>query len=84
MAYRAAWLGVEEVSGMAMKQVDERERLRLQIQAYEFYASLIDRAVGGASAPVMPKWDEARALEYRQLADELRARLARLEAEDKK
>ncbi|HEX9037847.1 MAG TPA: hypothetical protein VF808_12750 [Ktedonobacterales bacterium] len=59
----------------------EMELLRLQIQAYEFYAGLIDRAVtAGAHDAVMPKWDEQRAVEYQRLADQLRARLAELEA----
>lgn len=62
---------------------DEKELLRLQIQAYEFYAGLIGRAVtNGAHETIMPKWDEQRALEYKQLADQLRARLAELERED--
>jgi hypothetical protein len=62
---------------------NEKELLRLQIQAYEFYAGLIDRAVSkGAREPIMPKWDEQRALEYKQLAEQLRQRLAELERED--
>ncbi len=65
------------------KQVSERELLQLQIQAYEFYAGLIDRAVGtGTHEAKLPKWDEQRALEYRQLADQLRERLAELEKDD--
>lgn len=69
---------------MAQQQpVDEKELLRLQIQAYEFYSGLIDRAVtNGAHEAVMPKWDEQRALEYKQLADQLRQRLAKLNQED--
>ncbi|HEY7973988.1 MAG TPA: hypothetical protein VID72_01480 [Ktedonobacterales bacterium] len=64
---------------------DEKELLRLQIQAYEFYAGLIDRAVtNGAREAIMPKWDEQRAIEYKQLADQLRERLAQLEQEDAK
>ena len=59
----------------------EKELLKLQIQAYEFYAGLIDRAVtAGAHDAVMPKWDEQRAAEYKRLADQLKARLAELEA----
>ena len=67
---------------MAQQQpADEKELLRLQIQAYEFYSGLIDRAVtSGAHVAIMPKWDEQRALEYRQLAEQLRQRLARLES----
>lgn len=69
---------------MAQQQsANEKELLRLQIQAYEFYAGLIDRAVtGGGREAVMPKWDEQRALEYRQLAEQLRQRLAELERDD--
>ena len=68
---------------MAQQQpADEKELLRLQIQAYEFYAGLIDRAVGGGGREIMPKWDEQRALEYRQLAEQLRQRLAELERND--
>ncbi|HEX8727768.1 MAG TPA: hypothetical protein VF739_04055 [Ktedonobacterales bacterium] len=71
---------------MAQAQpADEKELLRLQIQAYEFYAGLIDRAVtNGAREAIMPKWDEQRAVEYKQLADQLRERLAQLEQEDAK
>lgn len=61
--------------------VTERELLRLQIQAYEFYAGLIDRAVvSGAHEVKMPRWDEQRAVEYRELAEQLRERLAALDA----
>ncbi len=64
------------------KQLSERELIELQIQAYEFYAGLIDRAVGGGSHEAhLPRWDEQRALEYRQLADQLRRRLAELDAQ---
>lgn len=67
---------------MAQQQADEKELLRLQIQAYEFYSGLIDRAVThGAHEAIMPKWDEQRANEYKQLADQLRQRLAQLEQE---
>ena len=65
------------------KQLSERDLIKLQIQAYEFYAGLIDRAVtDGAHEVKMPRWDEQRAVEYRLLAEQLRARLAELEAED--
>ncbi|MGZ3581290.1 MAG: hypothetical protein ACXVCO_00515 [Ktedonobacterales bacterium] len=60
------------------KPLSERELLQIQIKTYEFYAGLIDRAVGGAHAAKLPKWDEQRAEEYKQLADQLRARLAEL------
>ncbi len=61
--------------------VTDRELLRLQIQAYEFYAGLIDRAVGtSAHDAKLPRWDEQRALEYRALADQLRKQLAELDA----
>ena len=51
------------------KQLSESDFIRFQIQAYEFYAGLIDRAViGGAHEAIMPRWDEQRAVEYRLLA----------------
>ena len=63
--------------------LSERDLIKLQIQAYEFYAGLIDRAViGGAKEAKMPKWDDQRAVEYRDLAEQLRQRLAELEASD--
>jgi hypothetical protein len=61
------------------KPLTERELLEIQIKTYDFYAGLIDRAVGGATAAKMPKWDEERAGEYQRLAAELRARLAELD-----
>ncbi|HEV7129980.1 MAG TPA: hypothetical protein VGN32_21305 [Ktedonobacterales bacterium] len=61
--------------------MDEQALLRIQIQSYEFYAGLIERAVGGGSGATMPRWDEQRALEYRDLAEQLRRRLAELEAQ---
>lgn len=64
------------------KQLTERDLIQLQIQAYDFYASLIDRAVGAGAGPKMPRWDEERAIEYKRLADQLRQRLADLEARD--
>lgn len=68
---------------MAQQPTNEKELLRLQIQTYEFYSGLIDRAVtNGAHEAIMPKWDEQRALEYKQLAEQLRQRLAQLERED--
>lgn len=68
---------------MAQQEMSEKELLRLQIQAYEFYAGLIDRAVvSGAHDAKMPKWDEQRAIEYQRLADQLKARLAEIEREE--
>jgi hypothetical protein len=65
------------------EQLSERDVIKLQIQAYDFYAGLIDRAVvSGAHEAKMPKWDEQRAIEYRNLAEQLRQRLAELEATD--
>jgi hypothetical protein len=62
------------------KPVSERELLELQIKIYEFYSRLIDRAVGGTGGK-LPKWDEQRAQEYKELADQLRTRLAELDAQ---
>ncbi|HEX8035521.1 MAG TPA: hypothetical protein VF510_16810 [Ktedonobacterales bacterium] len=59
--------------------MSERELLEIQIKTYEFYAGLIDRAVGGTHTAKLPKWDEQRAEEYKQLADQLRTRLAELD-----
>lgn len=68
---------------MAQQPANEKELLRLQIQAYEFYSGLIDRAVtNGAHEAIMPKWDEQRALEYKRLAEQLRQRLEQLEREE--
>ena len=64
------------------KLVDEKEVLKAQIKAYEFYAGLIERAVGGGQQAKLPRWDEQRAIEYRDLAAQLRARLAELEAQE--
>ena len=61
------------------KPLTERELIEMQIKTYDFYARLIDRAIGGSAAAKLPKWDEERAREYQQLADELRARLAELD-----
>lgn len=63
------------------KPLSKRELLAMQIRTYEFYADLIDRAVGGSQVK-MPKWDDQRALEYKMLADELRSQLAQLDAEE--
>lgn len=62
--------------------MDEKELLRTQIKSYEFYAGLIERAIGGGSSARLPRWDEQRAIEYRELAAQLRQRLAELEAQD--
>ncbi|HEX8035690.1 MAG TPA: hypothetical protein VF510_17665 [Ktedonobacterales bacterium] len=64
------------------KPLSERELLQIQIKTYEFYAGLIDRAVGGTHTAKLPKWDEQRAEEYKQLADQLRARLAELDEQE--
>jgi hypothetical protein len=54
----------------------EKERLETQARSFEFYAGLIERAVGrGAPLPV---WGPMTAEEYRQLAREYRRRAARL------
>lgn len=62
--------------------MDEKELLRIQIKSYEFYAGLIERAVGGGASARLPRWDEQRAIEYRELAAQLRQRLAELEAQE--
>ncbi len=62
--------------------MDEKELLRTQIKAYEFYAGLIERAVGAGTLAKLPRWDEQRAAEYRALAEQLGRRLAELEAQD--
>ena len=61
--------------------VDEQELLQTQIKSYEFYAGLIERAVGGGASARLPRWDEQRAQEYRALADQLRQRLAQVQAQ---
>lgn len=54
----------------------EKERLETQARSFDFYAGLIERAVGrGAPLPV---WGPMTAEEYRQLANEYRQRAARL------
>ncbi len=62
--------------------MDEKDLLRAQIKSYEFYAGLIERAVGAGTQAKLPRWDEQRAAEYRALAEQLRRRLAELEAQD--
>ncbi len=54
----------------------EKERLEIQAQSFEFYAGLIERAVGrGAPLPV---WGPMTAEDYRQQAQEYRRRAALL------
>jgi hypothetical protein len=65
------------------KPLTERELIQLQIQAYEFYASLIDRAAGTPDhLAKLPRWDESRAEEYREIVEQLKQRLAELEKSD--
>ncbi len=65
------------------KPLTERELIQLQIQAYEFYASLIVRAVGAPDHQAkVPRWDEGRAEEYREIVEQLKQRLAELEKSD--
>ncbi len=59
----------------------EKERLEKQAQSFEFYAGLIERAVGrGAPLPV---WGPTTAEEYRHLAQEYRRRAALLGEQEK-
>jgi hypothetical protein len=54
----------------------EKERLEIQARSFDFYAGLIERAVGrGAPLPV---WGPMTAEEYRQQAQEYRRRAALL------
>lgn len=64
------------------KPLTERELIEMQIKTYDFYSRLIDRAIGGSTAAKLPKWDEERTREYQQLADQLRVRLAELDARE--
>lgn len=68
----------------AMEQptMTEKELLQMQIRSYEFYADLIERAVGGTSDE-LPRWNNEKALRYRQLAEEYRQRLAEIEAAER-
>jgi hypothetical protein len=59
----------------------EKELLRLQIRSYDFYADLIERAVGG-TGDERPKWNSERAQQYRKLADDARRRLEEIEAQE--
>ncbi len=57
----------------------EKERLEIQARSFDFYAGLIERAIGrGAPLPV---WGPMTAEEYRHLAQEYRRRAAQLPAE---
>ncbi len=59
----------------------EKERLEAQATSFEFYAGLIEKAVGrGARLPV---WDQMTAEEYRRQAQELRRRAALLAEREK-
>lgn len=54
----------------------EKERLETQARSFEFYAGLIEKAVGrGARLPV---WDKMTAEDYRRQAQEYRRRAALL------
>ena len=64
------------------KPLTRRELLKLQIQTYDFYAGLIDRAVGGAHTTKLPRWDEERAEEYKRLVEQLRAQLDAMSEEE--
>ncbi|HEY7348939.1 MAG TPA: hypothetical protein VH599_11565 [Ktedonobacterales bacterium] len=58
----------------------EKERLEIQARSFEFYAGLIERAVGrGAPLPV---WGPMTAEEYRQQAQEYRRRAAQLSKQE--
>lgn len=60
----------------------EKELLDMQIRSYEFYADLIERAVGGTGNE-LPRWNTERAEQYRMLAEQYRRRLAEIEAEER-
>ena len=58
------------------RKMTEKERLETLARSFDFYAGLIEKAVGrGASLPV---WDGKTAEEYRQQAREYRMRAALL------
>ncbi len=59
----------------------EKELLHMQIRSYEFYADLIERAVGGTGNE-LPRWNAEKAVQYRLLAAQLRERLAVVEDAD--
>src|SRR5215472_16072439 len=59
----------------------EKERLETQARSFEFYAGLIERAIGrGAPLPV---WGPTTAEEYRDLARQYRQRAAALAEQEK-
>ncbi len=60
----------------------EKELLQMQIRSYEFYADLIERAAGGTSDE-LPRWNNEKALRYRQLAEAYRQRLTEIEAAER-
>lgn len=60
----------------------EKELLEMQIRSYEFYADLIERAVGG-TGDELPRWNTEKALRYRELAEQYRQRLAEIETAEK-
>ena len=51
----------------------------MQIRSFEFYADLIDRSTGG-TGDELPRWNSEKAIRYRELADQMRQRLADIEA----
>lgn len=61
----------------------EKELLQMQIRSMVFYADLIERASGGA-ADELPRWNTEKALQYRQLAEQYRKRLADIEAAEQR
>ena len=54
----------------------EKERLETQARSFEFYAGLIERAIGRGAA--LPVWGPMTAEEYRDLAKQYRERAAAL------
>jgi hypothetical protein len=72
----------QEASSLEAECMTEKERLETQARSFEFYAGLIERAVGrGAPLPV---WGPATAEEYRRLASEYRRRAALLEEQEQR
>ena len=67
--FRHAGVRVQRWRDRVPKPLTERELIEMQIKTYDFYARLIDRAIGGSTAAKLPKWDEERTREYQQLAD---------------
>lgn len=58
----------------------EKERLETQARSFEFYAGLIERAIGRGAA--LPVWGPMTAEEYRDLARQYRERAAALPEPD--